>query len=94
MDMIVLESECNMIHYRFRWCAKESYFLETLCDIEMKQNGLELIEQGTAVIGGTETKNIIAAFNRKFKIKKIEFSTPYLETAMLLNLSVNRFILQ
>ena len=33
---------------------------------------VELIEQGTAVIGGTETENIIAAFNR-LKSKKLNF---------------------
>lgn len=73
MDMIVLESECNMIITDSGGVQKESYFFKKPCVILRNETEwVELIEQGTAVIGGTETENIIAAFNR-LKSKKLNF---------------------
>lgn len=73
MDMIVLESECNMIITDSGGVQKESYFFKKPCVILRNETEwVELVEQGTAVIGGTDTDSIIDAFN-KLKTKNLNF---------------------
>lgn len=73
MEMIVLESECNMIITDSGGVQKESYFFKKPCVILRNETEwVELVEQGTAEIGGTNTENIIAAYNR-LKTKQLSF---------------------
>ncbi len=73
MEMIVLESECNMIITDSGGVQKESYFFKKPCVILRNETEwVELVEQGTAVIGGTDTDSIIDAFN-KLKTKNLNF---------------------
>lgn len=73
MDMIVLESECNMIITDSGGVQKESYFFKKPCVILRNETEwVELVEQGTAVIGGTDTESIIDAFN-KLKSRNLNF---------------------
>lgn len=73
MDMIVLESECNMIITDSGGVQKESYFFKKPCVILRDETEwVELVEQGTAVIGGTDTDSIIDAFN-KLKSRNLNF---------------------
>lgn len=73
MDMIVLESECNMIITDSGGVQKESYFFKKPCVILRNETEwVELVEQGTAVIGGTDTDSIIDAYN-KLKSTNLNF---------------------
>lgn len=63
LDMIVLESKCKLIMTDSGGVQKESYFFKKPCVIMRNETEwVELVEQGTAIIAGTETRKIVEAY--------------------------------
>jgi UDP-GlcNAc3NAcA epimerase len=75
LDMIALESSCEMIFTDSGGVQKESYFFEKPCVILRPQTEwVELVENGNAVIADSDEQRIIDAF--EFLSKKQSFSWP------------------
>jgi len=63
LDMIRLESECNLIITDSGGVQKESYFFKKPCVILRNETEwVELVDAGTAIIAGADSEKIIAAY--------------------------------
>ena len=63
LDMIRLESECNLISTDSGGVQKESYFFKKPCVILRNETEwVELVDAGTAIIAGADSEKIIAAY--------------------------------
>ncbi len=73
LDMIALESDCNMIITDSGGVQKESYFFRKPCVILRNETEwVELVAQGTAIMAGPDTEKIVSAYNH-LKAEKLNF---------------------
>lgn len=74
LEMTMLESECTMVITDSGGVQKESYFLQKPCIVLREETEwVELVQQGTALLAGTDEEKIISAYGQLSAKKDLQF---------------------
>lgn len=74
LDMIILEKNCALVMTDSGGVQKEAFYFEKPCVIlRSETEWVELVEEGTAIVAGTDRTGILAAYDKLMSSDKMHF---------------------